>query len=190
MKKSIVGISILMLLILAACNSGGGTIKTPSTDSTNTSSTVAVDNDSTMMKKEDAEKMIKDIQDSLKKLEVENTNLKKNPPKHQNVTFPSVKTPYMIAIDWEWNNPNPPAQLRCLGYVVSGDGPVKLRGNATAHDCVVNAIQAYRQDRLDGAISWLCAGQCHNGAAQQDIRNGGQMAAQYAEQTFGMNVHE
>lgn len=189
-RKSIISISICLGLFVAACNNPKNTEKTETTDSNTTSATVTTVTDSTVMKRDEVVKMLKAIEDSISALKAENEKLRTHPPKHPDVTFPAGSTSYMEAIKWMWNNPNPPAQMRCLGYTIIGDGPVKFRTNATAHDCVVNAIQAYRQDRLEGAINWLCAGQCHNDAAQQDIRNNGQMAAQWALQTYGQFVPE
>ena len=188
-KKTIVGITICLAFFFAACNNEGGG-DTPKTDTSTTSSNTVKGSDSTTMQREEVEKMLKAIQDSLAALKVENEKLKTNPPKRPNVTFPTEMTPYMVAIKWMWENPNPPAQLRCLGYIINGDGAPKLRMNETAHGCVVNAIKAYREDKLEAAINWLCAGQCHNDAAQQDIRNGGQMSAQWALQTYGKDVPE
>lgn len=186
-KKIIFIAGTLMYLTLTACHrSGGGS--NPGTDS-NTVSKITSTTDSNLVNKDSVIAMINAMQDTLNKIKQENTKLKAPPEKHPSVSF-SQRSNFMNHIDWEWNTPNPPAQLRCLGYIITGDGAIKLRGAATAHDCVVNAIQAYRQDRLDGAINWLCAGQCHNDAAQQEIRNAGQMAAQYALQTYGAQVPE
>jgi len=102
--------------------------------------------------------------------------------------FPATPTQYMVDIDWEWNTPNPPARLECLAYMVNGGGAPKLRGNATATDCVRNSIQAYRDQNHDLAINWLCAGQCHNPQAQESIRQAGIEAAQYAYQKYGASV--
>ena len=96
------------------------------------------------------------------------------------------KPAYEIAVDWCWITDDPPKDLRCLYFVITGDGPApKMRGMATATQCVRNAIEAYRNNRLEGAINWLCAGQCHNPSAQNDIRAAGVSAPQYAEQNYG-----
>ena len=101
----------------------------------------------------------------------------------------SVRTSYMDNIDWMHASTEAPARMYCMLYVVTGDGSQpKVRTNASARECVYNSIRAYKANRFDGALNWLCAGQCHNPPAQDDLRNNAQAAVQYAYQTYGKYV--
>lgn len=147
--------------------------------------------DTNYMSRKEALAMLKVIQDSMARIKDENEKLRQKPPKPEPINFPDEPTePYQHAIRWMWENPNPPSQMRCLGYIVTGGGAPKLRMNATAHACVVNSIKAYRENRLEEAINWLRAGQCHNDLAQQQILEAGQTAAQWALQKYGKDVPE
>ena len=96
------------------------------------------------------------------------------------------KAPFEIAVDWCWHHNSAPPDPRCTYFLITGDGPApKMRGMATATQCIRNAIEAYRNNRLEGAINWLCAGQCQNPSAQHIMRAAGVRAPQYAEQTYG-----
>ena len=98
---------------------------------------------------------------------------------------------YQSNIDWEWGDLGAPSKARCLAYVINGSSGAKtLRGNASARQCVVNAIKAYRKEKLEEALNWLKAGQCHNDGARATIADAGQNAIQYASETYGIQVPE
>ena len=106
-------------------------------------------------------------------------------PKPAPIDLGGPRQKWMNDIDWLSQHPEQPAQARCLFYVVGGGGAPKLRGNASAVECLRNSIQAYRTNNVNLALNWLCAGQCHNDDAQNNIRQGGVMACQYAYQKYG-----
>jgi len=117
--------------------------------------------------------MLKHYQDSIKKIP---------PPPTQIAAGPAL---YQISIDWCWGVYNPPAQIACMAFPIAGK---KLRGTATAHDCVVNAIEAFRNNDIGEAIDWLRAGQCHNAEAQAAIANASRSAVEYAVGRYGLYV--
>lgn len=94
----------------------------------------------------------------------------------------------MDNIDWLWITNDPPQQLRCTAFMVNGNGVPVPRGMTTAHECVIHALEAYKDDNIDFAINWLKAGQCHNPAAQQDLQNNRDAALSYAYQKYGPMV--
>lgn len=94
---------------------------------------------------------------------------------------------YQDHIDWMWDNNGPPTKVECLAFVVQEVPPV-LRGNASAHECVVNAIRATRGQQAGGALEWLKAGQCHNDGARNEIGDAGQAAVDYAVNKYGAQV--
>jgi hypothetical protein len=91
------------------------------------------------------------------------------------------------AVNWMWNNFGDPSNLVHLAYVVRAIPPV-LRGTASAHQCVVEAIKAARAGDHDLAVSWLKAGQAHNTDAQNDIQANGAHLIQYILSAFGSSV--
>ncbi len=187
LKKPTVVLYALVVLVFFSCNDKKEEEKKePAAISDGSMKVESRADDSNYIKVTEVAAMMKVLEDSLAKLKIQNQSAKAAPM--QTVNFANRTEPYMGHIKWMWENPNPPAQMRCLAYIINGDGPPKLRGNATAHACVVNAIQAYRQDKLELAINWLKAGQCHNDQAQSEIAAGGQMAVQWALQEYGKDV--
>lgn len=204
MKTNLFG--FCMFLVFAACNTTKSKDNLTSSSSEVTSDTgvSSVNGDTNLITKEDAAAYLQKVIDSLNKInqyKLDSTNKAKidsvNKAKDARpltsrtpISIPpdNQKASYMLNIDWLWHTNDAPKRMYCLAYIVTGGGAPKLRGNATAHDCVVNAIQAYKDENLDLCISWLCAGQCHNPAAQDDIRRAGVMAAQYAYQEYGKGL--
>jgi hypothetical protein len=95
---------------------------------------------------------------------------------------------YQESIDWEWNNFGNPAQVKCIAYIISYGPPPKVRGNISAHECVVNAIRAARDGNRHDAVRWLMAGQCHNDDAAAEIERSGNAAVDYALERYGSSV--
>lgn len=178
-KLTAIAVTALLSIALLACNNEQSTSTSPQT---NVDSISKIERDSMLI-------IVRMLQDSLDKMKVSVEENKKGPVKAP-IEVPTVKPDYMKGIDWMWNEVGEPKKLYCMAYVVTGGGAPKLRTNASARECVMNAINAYRKDNLELAINWLCAGQCHNINAQQDIRNAGQSAAQYAYQTYGAQTPE
>ena len=169
-----------------------------SCDNTNTGTTSKIDStgsdkiiDTAIIAKavkDSTDMVLKKLTEDLGKAEKEKDSLKALIPKpKQPMAIPAEadKTTWMRDIDWLSQHPEAPAQLRCLYYVVAGGGGPKLRGNASAEECLRNSIQAYRDNNLELALNWLCAGQCHNDDAQQGLRQAGVNACQYAYQQYG-----
>jgi len=90
-------------------------------------------------------------------------------------------------IDWMWKTFGDPSNVLHLAYVVRPVPPL-LRGTASAHQCVVEAVKAARAGDHDLALSWLKAGQAHNSAAQREIHSSGSDAIRYVVSKYGKSV--
>lgn len=87
-------------------------------------------------------------------------------------------------VDWMWMTFGPPSNVVHYAYVVRAVPPI-LRGEASAHQCVVEAINAAKSGDHDLALSWLKAGQAHNPGAQDEIHRNGAHLIQYILQKYG-----
>lgn len=93
---------------------------------------------------------------------------------------------YQDSITWAWHNPGPPSGPmgnECAAVVIAGT----QRGNRTAHECVVECIQAWvKSQNVQVALEWLTKGaHCHHEEAQKELNKAGAKAVQYAVETFG-----
>lgn len=170
-------------MLTFSCNNGSPT------KGSGSDSLAALPNDSIAVQKavqDSLNLVVAKLKADLAKADSANTVLKKQTiPKPALIDLNGPRQKWMDDIDWLSQHPEQPAQARCLFYVVGGGGAPKLRGNASAVECLRNSIQAYRTNNVNLALNWLCAGQCHNDDAQKNIRQGGVMACQYAYQKYG-----
>ncbi len=189
MKIKITSIIILFAiwLVFNGCNNHPSDKNIGNSDSLKT---LHLDSVYQAIAKDSVLKVLKLIEDSLAANKKEAKIKQSSFLKPSNIKFASQSESYMLAIEWEWNSVNTPMKVECLGYIINGGKSTIFRMNASGHECVVNAIKAYRAGNLELSISWLCAGQCQNINAREEIKKAGQMSAQFALQMFGGNVPE